>query len=77
MSTLVEIRVFRTEPQEAWQSVPVTAFLPVLIGGDGMADNLARRLKVGFFKPDPGITRIRWNIKGTPDDGHWVERETV
>jgi len=77
MSNLIEIRVFRSEPSEPWDTVPVSAFLPVLIMGDGLADNVARRLKVGFFKQDPEITWIRWNLKGTPEVGHWVERETV
>ncbi|NBV41416.1 hypothetical protein EBR96_01415 [bacterium] len=78
MTQLIEIRIFKSdENQENWLETPVAAYLPALITGDAMADNVARRLKVGFFKPDPEIKRIRWNLKGEPENGTWVEREAV
>lgn len=77
MSSLAELRVFRSTMLEDWAATPVSAYLPVLVAGDLMADNIKRRLKVGFFKQDPTITLIRWNLKGHPEEGHWIKREDL
>ena len=77
MINLAEIRVFRSESMDGWESVPVSAYLPILVFGDGMADNIFRRLRVSFFKQDLTITQIRWNVKGASQDGHWIKREDL
>lgn len=75
MSSLVEIRVFHSgQRTENWKEVGVSSYLPALVTGDLLADNIKNRLKVGYFKQDPTIDSIRWNLKHTPDDGIWVFR---
>jgi hypothetical protein len=78
MSRLVEVRLFRADQSgDEWARMPVHSYLPALLDGDALADNIKKRLAVGFFKQDQAILQIRWNIKGNPEDGVWVKREDL
>ncbi|NDC82664.1 hypothetical protein EB093_03240 [bacterium] len=74
MSQLAEIRIFRHEDRDHWDAVPVSSYMPVVISGDALIDNMARRIRVNFIKGDPTIQSVRWNIKGD-DVGYWIEKE--
>jgi hypothetical protein len=71
---MVEIRMFReADSVDDWQSVPIAAYLPVMLSGDHFVNNIEKRIRVNFLKRDPSILRIRWAIKDEVGEGYWIE----
>ena len=77
-SCLVALRLFdEASKDNDWKDVPVASYMPMFLGPDGNTDNINRRIFNMYLKSDPNTVKIRWNIKGDDENGHWVTKDIV
>ena len=72
----VALRVFRKEDLEKdWETIPVIAYLPIVVAGAQGVNNINKRVRNLYFKKGhTDIVKVRWNYQND-DEGHWVEAE--
>ncbi len=71
---MVEIRIFKDgESDDKWDDAPVFAYLPIMVGGEQLAGNIEKRVRLNFMKRHPEIWRVWWRVRGD-QHGHRIDR---
>jgi hypothetical protein len=73
--SLIEIRlIYETAQREAWQSLPVSAYMPLFLTGESAKANIEKRVQTTYFRYDARLLQVCCCPKGFPEDVFFVER---